>query len=91
MNLNTVIDEIHSLEHFSTFVCPDCDALIRYHTLQIYAVCSNCGAQRKVRSFGGVGTEIQDVIDSVLEWAGTGENLEAVLNRHKEIQKDRRA
>jgi hypothetical protein len=29
------------------------------------------------------------VIDAVLEWAGTGENFEAVLKRHNEVQTDR--
>jgi len=89
MHLGKVIEEIQALEHFHTLACSECDTSIRYHTLQIYAVCPKCGGQHKVRSFGGVGTEIQDVIDAVLEWAGTGENFEAVLNRHTDIQTDR--
>ena len=89
MHLSKVIDEIHSLEHFRTLVCSGCDTSIRYHALQISVVCPKCGGQHKVRSFGGIGTEIQDVIDAVLEWAGTGENFEGVLKRHNEIQTDR--
>ena len=89
MDLSNVIDEIHSLEHFRTFACSVCNTSIRYHTLQFYAVCPKCGGRHKSRSFGGVGTEIQDVIDAVLEWAGVGEDFEAVLNRHSEILSDR--
>jgi hypothetical protein len=44
----------------------------------------------KCRAFGGIGTEIQDVIDAVLAWAGEGEELQAVLERHKQIMADPR-
>jgi hypothetical protein len=91
MGLSEVIDEIHRLEHFHTLACSKCQEPVRYHVLQIYAACPKCNAQHKVRSFGGRGTEIQDVIDAVLEWAGDGENFEAVMKRHGEIRKDKDA
>lgn len=86
MSLGQVIDEIRRLECFNNTVCPSCHTSVRYHALQIYANCPKCNTQIKVRAFGGVGTEIQDVIDAVLEWIGDGENLEAVLKRHKQIR-----
>jgi len=64
------IDAIRKLPAFRTFACQQCAAPVRVHALEIYAHCPRCGAQRKTRSFGGIGTEIQDVIDTVLEWAG---------------------
>jgi hypothetical protein len=84
--LTDVIDEIKSLEHFKTLDC-SCSFKVRYHTLSIGVSCSNCGAEYKVRAMGGVGTEIQDVIDAVLDWAGNGESFDAVLVRHQQIQK----
>ena len=81
------IDEIRKLDHFHTIKC-QCGGSIRFHTLQIYAECRECGTKTKVRAFGGAGTEIQDVIDAVLEWAGEGESFEAVMDRRKAILED---
>jgi hypothetical protein len=91
MGLGQVIDEILQLQHFRTLTCSRCQGSVRYHVLQIYAACPRCKTQHKVRAFGGIGTEIQDVIDAVLQWAGDGEGFEAVLARHKQIQEDKDA
>jgi len=88
MSLGNVIDEIQRLEHFRILTCSGCQSSLRYHTLQIYVHCLKCGTEHKVRGFGARGTEIQDVIDAVLDWAGDGENFESVLKRHSEIQLD---
>ena len=85
MSLGNVIDEIMNLNHFRAFDCPKCGGKIRHHALQIYADCPSCHAHYKTRSFAGVGTEIQDVIDAVLEWAGEGEGFDMVLKRQREI------
>lgn len=89
MSLGEVIDEIQKLEHFRVSPCSQCGSEMRSHILQMYVNCPACKTNHKARGFGGVGTEIEDVIDAMLEWAGKGENLEAVLQRHKQIQKER--
>lgn len=88
MSLDEVISDILKLEHFRRFACSICGGEIKHHVLQIYAECPSCREKHKTRAFGGVGTEIQDVIDAVLEWAGEGETLAIVLKRQKEIQSE---
>lgn len=83
--MNDIIGEIKSLPHFSDIECPNCTERIRLHTLQIQANCPNCGLSFKNRGYDSIGTEIQDVIDAVLEWAGEGESFAAVMNRYREI------
>ena len=51
--------------------------------------CPSCEAKIKCRAFGAIGTELVDVIDAVLEWAGEEESLHAVMRRHREIMDDR--
>ncbi len=53
--------------------------------MELYAKCPKCGTNHKCRGFGAAGTEIQDVIDAVLAWAGSGDAWEAVVRRHAEI------
>jgi hypothetical protein len=89
--MRDVIDEVNGLKHFDSFECPECHEIVRYHVLQIHAVCPECSNEEKVRAFGGIGTEIQDVIDAVLEWAGEGEDFEAVMKRRNEILEYRAA
>ena len=74
------IDAIQKLPAFRTFSCQKCGASIRVHALEIYANCPKCGIQHKTRAFGGIGTEVHDVIDAVLEWAGI--SREEVKQRH---------
>jgi hypothetical protein len=83
-----IISEIERLPHFRTIKCRDCSAAIRHHALQIYAQCPQCGVQHKCRSFGAVGTEVEDVIDAVLAWAGDGESFDAVMKRRRAILAD---
>lgn len=78
------IDEIRALPRWSLRTC-ECGEKVRTCALQIYSICPACGSKGKQRAFGAIGTEIQDTIDAVLEWAGEGEGLEALLKRHQEI------
>ena len=89
--MNDVISEIEALEHFRSVDCYSCKESFRVHTLQIQVSCPHCGADMKCRAFGGIGTEIQDVIDAVLAWAGDGEEFQAVLERRQQIQSDPRS
>jgi predicted RNA-binding Zn-ribbon protein involved in translation (DUF1610 family) len=88
-DVSRIISEIELLQHFLTFRCKECPAEIRVHALQIYAVCPQCGLQHKCRSFGAIGTELEDVIDAVLAWSGEGETFEAVMRRRQEILSDK--
>jgi predicted RNA-binding Zn-ribbon protein involved in translation (DUF1610 family) len=86
--LGELIAEIEKLRHFRTFPCPACGASVRVHALQFYSHCPQCGEQRKWRSFGACGTELQDIIDAVLIWAGEGESFDAVMDRRAQILED---
>jgi hypothetical protein len=74
------IEAIRKLAPFRTFAC-ECGAMVRVHALTIYAKCQKCRSEYKTRAFGGIGSEIQDVIDAVLEWAGI--SREEVERRHE--------
>jgi len=87
-DIGHIIDEIKAIPHFPTFACSQCGAECRVHALQIYCRCPKCTTEVKCRSFGGVGTDILDVIDAVLEWAGDGDTFDAVIRRHREIMSD---
>ncbi len=84
------IEEIRQLSHWNDCGCKKCGTAFRVHALQIYAKCPNCGLSHECRAFGGTGTEIQDIIDAVLEWAGEGEEFEAVMTRHEQIIGDKK-
>ena len=86
MSYSQTIDEIKSLPNFRDFECSKCGVIIRVHALEIQTRCPKCKTVHKCRAFGAIGTEIQDVIDAVLEWAGEGENFEAVMTRYKRNQ-----
>jgi hypothetical protein len=79
-----VIQEIKELPRWNSTQC-SCGNVLRTCSLQINSICSKCGAEEKQRAFGSLGTETQDLIDTMLEWAGTGEGLESLLKRHSEI------
>jgi ribosomal protein S27E len=89
MSLSGIIDEIKTLEHFNAVHCVDCGLETQYHSLQIYAACPECGRRQKLRSFGGIGTEIQDVFDAVLEWFVEEGTFENALKRYQGIKQDR--
>jgi hypothetical protein len=87
-DVSRMLREIEMLPHFREFECRKCSAKIRVHVLQICAVCPNCGADYKCRGSGGIGTELQDLIDGVLLWAGRGESFDAVMRRREELITD---
>jgi len=88
-SIPSIISEIEQLPHIRTFKCGGCSAEIRVHVLQIYADCPQCGRRHKCRALAAVGSEVQDVIDAVLRWAGHGDEFEAVMKRRDEIISDR--
>jgi ribosomal protein L37AE/L43A len=86
MDYYKVIEEIESLKHFRNICCPECGHQHRVHILQIGLICSKCKKSMKLRGFASIGSEIQDVIDAVLEWIGEGEQFNAVMKRYEEIK-----
>ena len=45
-----------------------CGRAIAVSPFDIYATCPVCSARVKLRAFGGIGTEIQDVFDAGFHW-----------------------
>ena len=88
-DIGNIIQEISDTPHFRTMNCSQCGKNCRVHALQIYCRCTHCGNETKCRSFGAVGTELVDVIDAVLKWAGEGETFDAVMDRYQEILSDK--
>jgi hypothetical protein len=86
-DVGRIVEEIHRLPHWRTIQCT-CGNDVRIHALQIHALCRSCGQTIKCRAFGGLGTELEDVIDAVLEWASVGEDFAAVMQRHEQIVAD---
>lgn len=75
------IDAIRKLPRFRSLACNSCGVPMQVHVLQTYERCRACGTEHKCRSFGGIGTEIQDVIDAALDWAGI--SPEEIIRRHR--------
>ena len=87
--VNKIQEKIRNLEHFDKIKCLNCEEEVIYHILQFYAVCPNCDLEVKVRIPGmEKDCEVLEIIDTVLEWMGNGEELNAVLRRQRDIQKD---
>jgi len=80
-----IVVEIDGLPHFQSFHCAKCSTPIREYTLQIYAICPRSGIEHKCRNFGAIEAEIQDGMDAVLLWTGTGECFDAAMRRHPEL------
>lgn len=88
-SLDDVIDEIRKFPRTTSFTC--CEKATEVSILQMYAPCPVCKTRTKLRGFGPIGTETQDLIDEVLAWMGTGHHLAAVLRRKSEIDEAREA
>lgn len=87
MELNRIMEEIEALPRTKPFSC--CGQTTEVCTLDIYAQCPVCKKKSKLRGYGPIGTEIQDMIDAVLKWLGSGKEFEMVMRRKREIDKAR--
>lgn len=74
-----VIKEIEKLPHYREYVCHKCDYKQKVFILLIQKNCENCGIRTKLRSYGSIGSEIEDVLDTVLEWMGKGEEFNDLI------------
>src|SRR5262245_61379173 len=88
MSIEHVIEKIENLPHERTFVCTNCGQRGTASILSIHVNCERCSKRLKLRGYGSIGIEIEDVVDAVLEWMGTGARLEAVMRRKLEIDRE---
>jgi len=88
MSYSKVIDKIGHVPHYREFICGECGTKQSAYSLLIQTNCQKCNARVKLRGYGALGSEVEDVIDAVLAWIGKGEKLEQALLRKKEIDAD---
>jgi len=50
------------------------------YILEIQENCEKCNTRYKFRGFESLGSELEDVIDAVLVWLGTGNDFAAAMN-----------
>ena len=76
---------IQELPHYRTYTCKECGYKQQIYVLQIYGECKRCKTRHKVRGFESLGTEIEDVIDVMLEWIGQGDVLADAMKRKEQL------
>jgi DNA-directed RNA polymerase subunit RPC12/RpoP len=88
MSFVSVIGIINKLPHERTFVCTKCGQQGTTSVLSIYADCQQCSTRLKLRGYVAIGGEVEDVIDAVLKWIGSGATLEAAMRRKSEVERE---
>lgn len=86
MSYLKVINCIQELPRYRSYTCKQCGCDQQVYILQIHGECDQCGTRYKVRGFESFGSEIEDVIDVVLEWIGQGETLSDALKRKEQLE-----
>jgi len=86
MNYHDTIKAIKQAKQFKNVKCSECNECFEVHALQINATCPKCDFNLKNRGFAAIGGEIEDVIDAVLEWMGTGKGYEETMKRYQIIR-----
>lgn len=85
MTYPQIIEEINKLPHYREFTCDNCGLKQKVYILVIHGKCEQCGVEYKYRGIGPIGSEVEDIIDAVLEWLGKGNELEDAMNWKKVI------
>ncbi len=85
MSYSKIIDEIQGLPHYHEYTCTKCGHKQTVYILVIHGKCEQCDTEYKFRGIEPIGSEIEDVIDAVLEWMGQGKELEDAMNRKQII------
>jgi transcription elongation factor Elf1 len=85
MSYTTTIEDIQNLPHYHEYTCHNCGHKQKVYVLVIHRKCENCGVRSKLRRYAAFGSEVEDVIDIVLEWIGKGDELEQAMQRKREI------
>lgn len=73
-----IYQALRKLPRFHTITCGGCSAAIRHIPPAIYATCPKCGRRSKMRSYCA-GPDIEDIIDLVVIWLGTGPERDAIM------------
>lgn len=75
----TIIEDIQNLPHYREYRCGNCGHQQKAFVLMIQKECEKCGVRGKLRGFAAIGTEVEDVIDTVLDWLGDGVEFEDAM------------
>jgi hypothetical protein len=79
MSYPKTIEDIKKLPHYREFVCNNCGHKQKVYVLVIHGKCEHCGTEYKFRGIALIGSEVEDVIDSVLEWLGKGNEFDDAM------------
>jgi hypothetical protein len=66
----------------------NCGKTQRVYSLLMQTNCHECGTRIKLRGYGAIGSEVEDVIDAVLLWLGENKDLANALQRKQEIDSE---
>lgn len=85
MSYTQIIKKIEELPHYREYKCNKCGHIQKIFILAIQTECQKCGTRSKMRRYSAIGSEIEDVLDAVLVWMGTGKEFDDVMNWKKLI------
>jgi len=85
MSYTDVIKDIENLPHYREYTCRQCGHKQWVYSLVIQSPCEKCGTRSKLRRYASIGSEIEDVIDTVLAWLGEGEQFKLAMDRKQVI------
>ncbi len=85
MTYLSLIEEIQKLPHYREYTCPKCGHNQKVYILVIHGKCEKCETEYKFRGIEPIGSEIEDVIDAVLDWLGKGSEFEDAMKWKKVI------
>ncbi len=79
MSYSESIEDIKGLPHYREYTCSKCGHKQKAYILVIQGDCERCGTRNKLRGYGAIGIEVEDVIDAVLDWLGKGDEFEDAM------------
>ena len=79
MSYSNIIEEIRKLPHYREYTCTKCRRKQKVYILLIHGNCEHCGTEYKFRGIAPIGSEIEDVVDTVLDWLGKGNEFEDAM------------
>jgi hypothetical protein len=85
MSYSNVIDDIVELPHTRAWMCDACGSENKAYVLDVYAACGKCERKAKMRGYAAIGGEVEDVVDAVLAWMGTGADFDNAMLRKSAI------
>ncbi|MGC9397240.1 MAG: hypothetical protein ACP5J4_20535 [Anaerolineae bacterium] len=85
MSYLNIIEEISALPRYREYTCSKCGYTQKVYIQIIHGECKQCGTKYKLRGIAPIGSEVEDVIDTVLEWLGQGIEFEEALKWKKEL------